>query len=235
MQSANPNRRSFLAAAASSRAFGANDQIGMGFIGAGIRGAYLLDSFRAVSGVRPAAKEAAGGDILTTRDYQEVLARKDIDAVAIATPDHWRHRMTLDALAAGKHVYIEKPLTWSIEQGQDLMAAEKRSGKLVMVGSGGKTPAVTAKVRQVVKSGVLGKVNMVGHDSCLVLLAGRRFGGWTSRETYPTTRRIPRRDTYPGCGDAALCTLHEMLDVVGPKSVVSQGGIYRWNDGRTAP
>jgi predicted dehydrogenase len=65
-------------------------------------------------------------DIFTTRDYQEVLARKDIDAVAIAMPGHWHHRMTLDAPAAGKHVYIEKPLTWSIKQGQDLMAAGRQ-------------------------------------------------------------------------------------------------------------
>jgi Predicted dehydrogenases and related proteins len=81
--------------------------------------------------------------------------------VVIATPDHWHHRMTLDALDAGKHVYVEKPMTWSIEQGREVVAAVQKSGKLLMVGSGAKTSALTAKAREIVKSGVLGKVNMV--------------------------------------------------------------------------
>src|SRR6476646_2391613 len=90
------------------RAAGPNDKIGMGFIGVGIRGSYLLESFQTVPGVRPViaadlydghlehAKEAAGGKIETTRDDHAVLANKDVDAVAIATPDHWHRQMTLD-------------------------------------------------------------------------------------------------------------------------------------------
>src|SRR5262245_3957167 len=124
------------------KAAGPNSQISMGFIGVGIRGTYLLESFQSVQGVRPLvacdiydghlehAREIAPG-IETTRDYHTVLNRKDIDAVAIATPDHWHHRMTLDALAAGKHVFIEKPLTWSVEQGQDIIAAAEKSRLVV--------------------------------------------------------------------------------------------------------
>ena len=62
------------------------------------------------------AKETTGGNIGIPRDYHEVLDRKDIDAVAIARPEHWHARMVLDALAAGKHVYVEKPLAWSIRR-----------------------------------------------------------------------------------------------------------------------
>src|SRR5437867_2707922 len=129
------------------RAAGANDQIGMGFIGIGIRGMYLLEAFKAIPGVRPIAtadvydghftraKEITDGKIETTRDYHAILARKDIDAVTIATPDHWHRQMFLEALAAGKHVYVEKPISWSIEQGREMTAAAEKSGKVVMVGS----------------------------------------------------------------------------------------------------
>src|SRR5260370_7259219 len=83
-----------------------NDQIGLGFIGVGIRGTFLLKGFQAISGVRPVimadvydghhtnAKEITKGAIATTRDYHEVLSRKDVDALAIATPDHCHHHMT---------------------------------------------------------------------------------------------------------------------------------------------
>src|SRR5260221_1133656 len=150
-----------------------NDQIGLGFIGVGIRGTYLLQGFQAIPGVRPViaadvydghhtnAKEITKGAILTTRDYHEVLERKDVDAVVIATPDHWHNRITLDAFDAGKHVYVEKTMTLSIEQGREVVAATAKSGKLLMVGSGAKTSPLTAKAREIVKSGVLGKINMV--------------------------------------------------------------------------
>ena len=107
------------------------------------------------------AREVTGGKIETTKDYHQVIAHKDVDAVVIATPDHWHRQMMLDALAAGKHVYVEKPISWSIEQGRELVAAAEKSGKVVMVGSGAKTSPLTVKAREIVKSGVLGKVNMV--------------------------------------------------------------------------
>ena len=90
-----------------------------------------------------------------------MLNRKDVDAVVIATPDHWHSRMILDALAAGKHVFVEKPMTYTIAEGKQIIDAVKKSGKLLMVGSQAKTSALTAKAREVVKSGVLGKLSMV--------------------------------------------------------------------------
>src|SRR5579862_352273 len=107
------------------KAAGPNDQIGFGFIGVGIRGTYLLENFKAIPGVRPViaadvydrhlerAKETTDGKIETTRDYHAVIGHKDVDAVVIATPDHWHRQMMLDALAAGKNVYVEKPISWS--------------------------------------------------------------------------------------------------------------------------
>src|SRR5438093_460565 len=124
---------------------GPNDQINVGFIGVGIQGTNLLRWFKAVPGVRPVAavdlydghltraKELTDEALETGKNYEALLDRKDVDAVVIATPDHWHKQMVLDALDAGKDVYIEKPMTWSIEQGKEIMAAVKKSGRLLQV------------------------------------------------------------------------------------------------------
>jgi predicted dehydrogenase len=248
-----------------------NDQIGLGFIGVGIRGTFLLQGFQAISGVRPIiaadvydghhtnAKEITKGAIVTTREYRDVLSRKDVDAVVIATPDHWHHRMTLEALNAGKHVYVEKPMTWNIEQGQEVVAAVQKSGKLLMVGSGAKTAALTTKAREIVKSGVLGKVNMVrmlNHrnnaegawvyaippDASPQTVDWERFLGSAPKRAYDPKIFFRWRCWWEYSGGVAtdlfvheLSQLHEIMDVAAPSSVVSQGGIYRWDDGRTVP
>jgi predicted dehydrogenase len=277
-------RRSFLSAAGTAavayklvdsgahlKAGGPNDQIGMGFIGVGIRGSYLLQAFQEIPGVHPIvaadvydghlthAKEVTGGKIETTRDYHAVLNRKDIDAVAIATPDHWHRQMFLDALAAGKHVYVEKPISWSIEQGKEMVAAAEKSGKLVMVGSGAKTSALTAKAREIIKSGVLGKVNMVRMennrnnpegawvypvppDAGPQTIDWQRFIGPAPKRAYDPKIFFRWRCWWEYSGGVAtdlfvhmLSQMHEFMGVTGPKSVVSNGGIYRWDDGRTVP
>src|SRR3954469_14604549 len=134
-----PTRRSFLIASgvtalASTRVFGANDTIRLGVIGAGQRMKGLLDSAAkaapyqivAVSDAygphRDAVKERSNGDATTHLDYREVLD-KHIDAVIIASPDHWHVPMAVDALKAGKDVYLEKPVTHTIEEGTTLTKA----------------------------------------------------------------------------------------------------------------
>ena len=141
------NRRSFIIASgmtalASSRVLGANDTIRVGVIGAGGRMRNLLDSAEkvgpyqivAVSDVytphRDVVRERSNGIATTHLDYREVL-EKDIDAVFIASPDHWHVRMAVDALAAGKDVYLEKPVTHTIEEGATLTRAV-RSGKQIL-------------------------------------------------------------------------------------------------------
>lgn len=253
------------------RAAAANDQIGMGFIGSGIRGSQLLRDFLKIPGAKPLAvcdlydghlaraKEHAGDSIFVTKDYEKILARKDVDAVVIATPDHWHLKMTLDALSAGKHVFVEKPMTWRIDEGPRVMEAVKRAGKLLQVGSGAKTSALTAKMREVVKSGALGKINMVrclDHrnnpqgawvypippDASAKTIDWARFLGSAPKKDFDPKIFFRWRCWWDYSGGVAtdlfvhmLSQLHEVMDVRGPKSAVSQGGIYRWKDGREVP
>lgn len=253
------------------KAAGPNGQVAMAFLGVGIRGSYLLNAFARTPGVRPvvasdlydghleAAKETTGGKIETSKDYRAVLERQDIDAVVIATPDHWHCRMTLDALAAGKHVYVEKPLAWSVAEGEEVVAAEKRAGRLVMVGSQSKTSAAVAKARELIRSGLLGKVSMVRMaqhrnspegawiypippDASPRTIDWPRFHGRAPAVPFDAARFRRWRCWWEYSGGIAtdlwvhlLTALHEMMDVRAPRSVVAQGGIYRWKDGRTVP
>jgi predicted dehydrogenase len=276
-------RRDFMAAAGAAAIYrlagtpvpltaaGANDSVALGFIGVGIRGSQSMRDFLATPGVRVVAaadlydgylahaREVTEGKLETTKHYEEVIARKDIDAVVIATPDHWHKRMTLEALSAGKHVFTEKPLTWSIEEGPEIIAAEKLSGKVLMVGSPGKTSTMAAKVKDLIASNAIGKViqvRMVNHRNT-------REGAWlypippdTSPATIDWDRFLgpkPRRPFSPEVffrwrcwweysGGVAtdlfvhmLTTLHEVTGAAAPESVVSQGGLWFWKDGRTVP
>ena len=249
----------------------ANDTLSLGFIGMGIRGSYLMEEFRAVPGTKlvagadlydgylTRAKEFAGSDFVTTKRYEEILNRKDLDAVVIATPDHWHRKMTLEALSAGKHVFIEKPLTWSLKDGPEIIAAEKKAGKVLMVGSGGKTATMTAKVKDLIASGTVGKVIQVQ----MATNRNSREGAWlypvppdASPQTIDWDRFIgpaPKRAFSPEVffrwrcwweysGGVAtdlfvhmLTTLHEVMGVRAPLSAVSQGGLWFWKDGRTVP
>lgn len=75
------------------------------------------------------AKEFTQGKILTTKRYEDVIGRKDLDAIVIAVPDHWHKQMTLETLSAGKHVYIEKPMTWSLQEGPRSLPPRRRPAR----------------------------------------------------------------------------------------------------------
>jgi predicted dehydrogenase len=95
------------------------------------------------------------------RHYQDLLADKEIDVVIIATPEHWHHQMLLDALAAGKDVYIEKPLCQRPEQGVELMDAARQSKSIVQVGMQRRSYDLYLKARDIRASGALGSVRLV--------------------------------------------------------------------------
>jgi len=170
-------RRSFvvasgLTALASTRVFGANDTIRIGVIGAGHRMKGLLDAadkvgpyqIVAVSDVyapnRDAIKERSNGLATTHLDYREVL-EKDVDALLIATPDHWHVRMAVDALAAGKDVYLEKPVTHTIEEGATLTHAVRSGKQILQCGMQQRSWTHFRDAVDLVQAGSLGRVTQV--------------------------------------------------------------------------
>lgn len=150
-----------------------SDQIQVGLIGAGGRGRYIAQ----LVGQNPGASITAVCDVYepnlekglsetgnrakTYRNYKALLDDKDIPAVIIATPEHWHHRMLLDALAAGKDIYIEKPLCQTPEQGVELVNAVKRSKSIVQVGTQRRSYDLYLKAREVMRARALGNVRMV--------------------------------------------------------------------------
>ncbi len=173
------NRRIFLMGGGAVLAAGAapSDQIVLGVIGAGGRGTLMMTTFQKDPAVRvgaicdvyepnlergvSTAKKAQAAAPTAYRNYKQLLADKDIQAVLIATPEHWHAQMVLDALAAGKDIYVEKPLCQTPEQGVALVAAEKKTKQIVQVGMQRRSYDLFLAGRDIVASGKLGKVRMV--------------------------------------------------------------------------
>jgi len=172
-----PNRRSFLIASgltalASTRVLGANDTIRVGVIGAGGRMGSLLTAadqagsyqIAAVSDVygprRDAIKQRSNGIATTHVDYREVL-QQQIDAVIISSPDHWHVPMAVDALAAGKDVYLEKPVTHTIEEGATLTHAVRSSKQILQCGMQQRSWSHFRDAVELIQGGSLGRVPQV--------------------------------------------------------------------------
>jgi predicted dehydrogenase len=172
-------RRTFLMSAAAGVLLGQpSERIRLGVIGSGGRGTFVMTVFQkdantqvgAIADVyepnlekalSTAARGQGGLPPKAYRNYKELLADKSIDAVLIATPEHWHHRMLLDALAASKDVYIEKPLCRTPEEGVELMRAEQRTTQVIQVGMQRRSYDLYIEGSNIVSSGKLGKVRMV--------------------------------------------------------------------------
>jgi predicted dehydrogenase len=172
-------RRTFLLAGSSLLAAQVppSDHIVVGVIGSGSRGTFVMTVFQKDPSVRigaicdvyepnlenavATASKVAGTHPKIYRNYKELLADKSIDAVLIATPEHWHAQMVLDALAAGKDIYVEKPLCHTPEQGVALVEAEKKSHNIVQVGMQRRSYDLYLEARDHVKAGRLGNVRMI--------------------------------------------------------------------------
>jgi predicted dehydrogenase len=183
MSTANISRRDFiqtstvaagaiaLSASAYANAFGANDRIRFGVIGCGGMGTGHLGSLVKRSDADN-IKVVAVSDVYQRRltrakgicqgdgylDYRKLLERKDIDAVLIATPDHWHGKISTDAMQSGKHVYVEKPMTHTVEQAIQLRNAVKRTGKILQVGPNATANDSYWQAHDAIKAGRIGKV-----------------------------------------------------------------------------
>lgn len=169
---------------ASAQGFTKNETMNIGLIGCGgrMRGA-LLKGLQPIPGVNivavcdvyddflRSAHASVGGrnrDVFQTTRHEELLARKDIDAVMIATPDHWHAPITIDSVEAGKHVYVEKPVTHKLEEGDRLIKAVRNSGKTVQVGAQQRTMPHLTVLKQRLDSGEIdiGKLTRVHMQWC---------------------------------------------------------------------
>lgn len=248
-----------------------NDTIRLGLIGYGVQGHFDSGTALKVPGVELAgvcdlytgrienAKETFGSGVYTTRNYKELLARKDIDAVIIATHDVWHARIAQDALAAGKHVYCEKPMVYKISEGYPVIAAAKKAGKVFQVGSQRVSSLGYAKAKELLAAGEIGKLNMVN----AVYDRQSSIGAW--EYTIPTdadaqttdwdkfiavTAKMPfdskkffwwRAFKEVGTGVAGdlfihlLSGTHFITNSKGPKSIYSTGQFSYWKDGRNLP
>src|SRR5512134_1022539 len=156
-----------------SRILGANERVRLGLIGCGSRGVGNMNNFLKLGTVdvtalcdvygaqiEQARKSATGAKSFA--DHRQVLDMKDLDAVIVAVPDHWHKAITIDALNAGKDVYVEKPLTLRIDEGPDIVKAARVSGRVCQVGMQQRSGAhyLQAK-REYFDTGKLGKITYV--------------------------------------------------------------------------
>lgn len=156
-----------------SRGYAANDTLNIGCIGTGGRCRTLMKSLATIPGVKITAvcdvwdvalaegKKLADANAFTTKDHHELLARKDIDAVLIGSPDHWHVPLTIDACAANKDVYVEKPLTHDLAEGAKVIAAQNDSKRVVQVGMQQRSMPHIQKANEIIRGGGIGKVMKV--------------------------------------------------------------------------
>ncbi len=248
-----------------------NDQINLALIGSGIQGIYDTTAALKVAGVKlvaacdlyngrlDRAKELWGEDLFVTRDYRKILERSDIDAVIVATPDHWHKKITIDALKAGKHVYCEKPMVQQWQDGQAIINAQKTSGKLCQIGSQGMASLGNEKAKQLYEDGAIGEIVMLDFyndrysaegawqypippDASPASIDYDTFLGSAPKVAYDPKRFFRWRNYKDyGTGVAgdlfvhAFSSLNHIISSHGPNRALATGGLRYWKDGRDVP
>lgn len=250
---------------------GANERVSLGVIGVGNRGDQLIDSFKkspqaeftALCDVYAPyiafAREKVGGDPFTTGNYRKLLERKDIDAVVIATPDHWHALQFVEACAAGKDVYVEKPLSLTIGEGRHMVDAAKRANRVTSMGVQRRSSAICQRVGELVRSGAIGKVTAVRcfhttNESPMGMGAmpdsdppdGLDWDLWLGpapKVPYNENRCLYKFRWYRSYSGGQLTNMgthyldmaHFVLGQEAPLGVVAVGGRYAIDDGREIP
>ncbi len=277
----NFTRRGFVKATAASLApailprLGAAERLNIGLIGSGARGYYLLERFYvgklgrigqftwvcdAYDGRLARAKDRVqtmgGNTPRATKDYTEILADPQVDAVIIATPEHLHHRMTLDAIKAGKHIYVEKPLAHTIEEGEEILQAARKSKCVIQVGTQNRSNSLYHFAKDMIDQGMIGEVHYVRAfwyrnslpnnpawryeipaDASPENTDWERFLGPAPKRPFDKRRFYQWRLYWDYSGGISTDLLVHQTDITHfvcgksvPISCVASGGIYRWTD-----
>jgi len=259
-----------VAQAAPAAPISANDHIQIALIGAGGQGQGDTKTALQVPGVKLVAvadcydgrlehsKELWGNDIFTTRDYREVLSRKDIDAVIVGTPDHWHKQVSVDAMKAGKDVYCEKPMIHVYADGPEMIDTARATNRILQIGSQRVSSIIYAKAKELLASGAIGQLNMVtarwdrnssmgAWNYTVPLDASPETCDW--QRFLGTAPRIPfnaehffqwRKWKAYGTGVAGdlfvhlFSGTHFITGSNGPARAMATGGLRFWKDGRDA-
>ncbi|MDU1891322.1 MAG: Gfo/Idh/MocA family oxidoreductase [Dysgonomonas sp.] len=243
------------------------EYIGLALIGAGGMGTADAHTALSVGGVKliavcdlydariRKAVDTWGDNIYTTKDYKEILANPNVDAVIVATPDHWHQKISVDALRAGKHVYCEKPVIHRVKEGQDLIKAGRNHRNLVFqTGSQGMSSVGNIIARHLIQNGVLGKVNFIDgqfsaapndpawypipDDATEKTIWWERFIGDSSKEGFKPQRFFYWRNwkeySTGIAGDLfvhVIASVHYIMDTTGPTKVYTTGGLKHYTAG----
>ncbi|MDE3124370.1 MAG: Gfo/Idh/MocA family oxidoreductase [Bacteroidota bacterium] len=261
------NRTAFLPI----RKYSANDHIQIALIGAGGMGTADANTAITVPGIKLVAacdlydgrlndaKKHYGNDIFTTRDYREIINRKDIDAVIVATPDHWHKDISVEAMQKGKHVYCEKPMVHDVTEGAAVVAAQNANKVIFQVGSQGMSSLGNEKAKELLVAGAIGQLNYAEG----FWARNSPFGAWqydipadastktvdwkTFLHNYADRPFDPLRFFRWRCyrdygtgvsGDLFVhlfSSLHYITNSMGPTKVMATGGLRYWKDGREVP
>ncbi len=251
-----------------SRVLGANDRIEAGLIGCGGRGEYMMQIFQELPGFHIAALcdvygerirqvQRKAPDAAAFSDHRALLDLKQLDVVVIATPDHWHAEITIDAVNAGKDVYVEKPMTFKMEEGPQIVRAVRHNKKVCQVGMQQRSGLHYIQARdEYIKAGRLGKISLVrswwpgGAVKPIDLLVRDkpadldwdRFLGQVKWREWNPYQYFNYRG-YLDFGGGKITDLfthwvdavHMLMGEDNPTSVVAAGGVYYPLEGRTAP
>ncbi|HSE96863.1 MAG TPA: Gfo/Idh/MocA family oxidoreductase, partial [Blastocatellia bacterium] len=248
-----------------------NDRIQIAVIGTGLQGMGDTSTALRVPGVEliaavdlydgrlVRAKEIWGEKIQTTRDYREVISRPDLDAVIIATPDHWHAQIATDAMNAGKDVYVEKPMVQSIKEGHPLIETARKTNRILQVGSQRVSSIIYHKAKELLASGAIGELNLVEAwwnrnsaigawqysippDASPQTVDWDRFLGSAPKRGFDATRFFRWRNYRDyGTGVAGdlfvhlFSGMHLVVGANGPTRIFATGGLRLWDDGRDVP
>ncbi len=247
-----------------------SDVLGLAVVGAGGMGMADANTALHVPGVklvaacdifdgRLSSAVERHGELFTTRDYREILARDDVDAVIVGTPDHWHTRISVDALRAGKAVYCEKPMVHSISEGAEIIEAERDSGQVFQVGSQGMSSLGNEKAKELYEAGAIGELNYaegywarndpigawqypIPPEASEETVDWEGFLGSAPHRPYDPLRVFRWRNYRDyGTGVAGdlfvhlFSSLHFITGSRGPVRVQAAGGLRYWDDGREVP